>query len=263
MLKKALGATEDDTLVLVWGNRQDARTGALEIAIRAKEATIGIPSETRQALRDGTNGFERILPGPDRMYPDTDLPPRPIARPHLEMISKSVPRPFYEKVQWYRELGVPADVQVALSISPFSDLFALAVREWGIAPTLAAVILIQFPKRVTRLIGKRVVFSEQSMRELLLALREKRLSREGVLPVMVGIASGHGFSRQSLPPQCTEAELSQAIEDSINEVSGMEVRHPEKYQEILMGSLMQRVRGRTEGARVAERLTRQTSEVRR
>ena len=55
-----------------------------EIIIRAKEATIGVPSETRQALRDGTNGFERILPGADRMYPDTDLPPTRITEDRLK-----------------------------------------------------------------------------------------------------------------------------------------------------------------------------------
>ncbi|HCV41854.1 MAG TPA: Glu-tRNA(Gln) amidotransferase GatDE subunit E, partial [Bacteroidetes bacterium] len=71
-VKKTTGATDNDTVVIVWGDKQDAESGAREIAIRAKEATVGIPSETRQALRDGTNGFERILPGPDRMYPDTD-----------------------------------------------------------------------------------------------------------------------------------------------------------------------------------------------
>ena len=50
VLKKALSATEDDTLVLVWGNTIDATSGASEIAVRAKEATLGVPSETRQAL---------------------------------------------------------------------------------------------------------------------------------------------------------------------------------------------------------------------
>ena len=68
---------------------EDAETAAREIVIRARDAVAGVPGETRQALDDGTNGFERILPGADRMYPDTDLPPigiptsdsRPCRRP--------------------------------------------------------------------------------------------------------------------------------------------------------------------------------------
>ncbi len=77
-IRKALNAENGDCIVLVWGNEQDTATAVNEIIIRAKEAAIGIPSETRQALRDGTNGFERILPGADRMYPDTDLPPQSV-----------------------------------------------------------------------------------------------------------------------------------------------------------------------------------------
>ncbi len=64
-LRKTTGASDDDALVVVWGSAQDAATGTSEIVIRAREATVGVPSETRQALRDGTNGFERILPGPE------------------------------------------------------------------------------------------------------------------------------------------------------------------------------------------------------
>ena len=77
-VKKFTNAVDDDTMVIVWGSEEDVQTAVNEIIIRAKEATIGIPSETRQALSDGTNGFERILPGADRMYPDTDLPPKKI-----------------------------------------------------------------------------------------------------------------------------------------------------------------------------------------
>ena len=82
-VRKAVKATRDDTVVVVWGSRDDAKTGTQEIAIRAREAATGIPSETRQALPDGTNGFERILPGPDRMYPDTDLPPKQVTEDRL------------------------------------------------------------------------------------------------------------------------------------------------------------------------------------
>ncbi len=94
-IRKAVHATSRDGLVLVWGDEQDVRTAVQEIIIRAKEATVGVPSETRQALADGTNGFERILPGPERMYPDTDLPPIKISEEELEELSRDVPPPVW------------------------------------------------------------------------------------------------------------------------------------------------------------------------
>ena len=261
MLKKAVSATEDDTLVLVWGNTVDAKSGAAEIAIRAKEATIGVPSETRQALRDGTNGFERILPGPDRMYPDTDLPPRRITREHLKNISTKVPRPFYENIRWYDELGIPDDVKDPLSISPYSMLFESAVKRWGVQPTLASVALIQLPKRVARRLGRHVSFSSHSMKEVLLALRDHALAREGILPALREMASGREFTQDSLPPPCTDAELDETVKKSLMVLSRTRVRHPEKKMELLMGLIMNALRGRIDGHIVATRIAGMSAEV--
>ena len=262
VLKKALSATEDDTLVLVWGNTIDATSGASEIAVRAKEATLGVPSETRQALRDGTNGFERILPGPDRMYPDTDLPPRRITREHLKDISAKVPRPFYENIRWYNELGIPNDVKDPLSISPYSALFESAVKRWNVQPTLASVALIQFPKRIARALGRCVTFPAHSMKELLLALKDHTLTREGILPALREIASGREFTRDSLPPLCSEEEFVEALNKSLSVISRTKIRRPEKKSEVLMGLIMNDLRGRIEGHVVATRIASISAEVR-
>jgi len=255
MLKKAVGATEDDTIVVVWGNKQDAATGASEIIIRAREATIGIPSETRQALRDGTNGFERILPGPDRMYPDTDLPPRRITREHLERIKKEVPRPFWENERWYRDLGIPPDVVAPLSISPYAGLFETAVKEWQLSAIMTAVTLIQLPKRVEKKLRHGVNFPIETMREILLAYRDGALVRGGILPAMMMVGAGGTFSRQSLPPVCSDGELSTAIEQSAAELESLELINPEKESDVLMGLVMDKLRGRIDGSLVAARVT--------
>ncbi len=254
-VKKTIGATEDDTVVIVWGNARDAKTGAAEIVIRAREAAIGIPSETRQALHDGTNGFERILPGPNRMYPDTDLPPRRITREHLARIAEHVPIPFWEDERWYRDLALPGELIPPLCISPFAALFKTAVREWHLPPTLTAVTLIQYPKRIARKRRQPVRFSEDTMREILLAYRDGILAREGFLPLLLQAASGSRISRSALRGPCTDAELSAAIAEAKAEVSARKLHHPEKRPAVLLGIVMQKIRGRTGGAEVARRLT--------
>jgi glutamyl-tRNA(Gln) amidotransferase subunit E len=254
MLKKAANATEDDTLVLVWGNTVDAKAGALEITLRSKEATMGVPSETRQALRDGTNGFERILPGPDRMYPDTDLPPKRITREHLKTINQNVPHPYFENIRWYNELGIPEDVKRPLSISPYLAIFDSAVRQLQLSPTLASVALIQMPKRVARQLRQRLSYPAQTMNEILLALRDRQLTREGIVPLLRSLASGKSFTRDSLPSACTVAELNETVRSCSAALSKMTIRHPEKKQEILMGLVMNRVRGRIDGPTVAAKV---------
>ncbi|MBU1676256.1 Glu-tRNA(Gln) amidotransferase subunit GatE, partial [bacterium] len=85
-------------VIIVWGPERDVRTAASEILIRARDAVEGVPSETRQSLPDDTNGFERILPGPSRMYPDTDLPPVVLTRDRVAALGATPPEPPWERL---------------------------------------------------------------------------------------------------------------------------------------------------------------------
>jgi glutamyl-tRNA(Gln) amidotransferase subunit E len=260
-LRRTLGATEDDTIVLVWGHKQDVTTGSSEIALRAKEATIGVPSETRQALADGTNGFERILPGPDRMYPDTDLPPIRITLERLDRIRAHVPEPVWERERWYRELGIPADCIEPLSISPFAPLFARAVRDWSVNATAVAVILIQLPKRVARITGMTYPFTRDQMSEVVRAFRDGTLAREGVIGTLAAIAGGTPFTHDAALAPCTPKELEAIIHESSVALQ-QNLRKPDRRKDALMGMIMNRVRGRVPGRAVAELIEREWKEVR-
>ena len=252
ILKRSVGASGGDTIVIVWGPGQDDKTGAAEVLIRAREATIGIPSETRQALRDGTNGFERILPGPNRMYPDTDLPPRAISEGHRSQIKATLPRPYWEIETWYHEIGVPADVVTPLALSPFAGLFETAVKEWHISPTLAAVLLIQLPKRVHKNLRRNIHFSVETMKDILLAHKDGILPRGGFFPALLDVAAGNAFSRESLPGRCSIDELGAIITQTAIEVSTMALHNPVQAATVHMGAVMNKVRRRIEGSIVAQ-----------
>ena len=73
-VRARLHCNPEDAVVVVWGPEEDTVTAADEIRLRYVDAIDGIPNETRQPFADGSTDFERILPGPDRMYPDTDSP---------------------------------------------------------------------------------------------------------------------------------------------------------------------------------------------
>jgi glutamyl-tRNA(Gln) amidotransferase subunit E len=106
-IRAATGATDTDGLVVVWGPERDTRTAADEIRIRYAEATDGVPNETRQPFADGSTDFERILPGPDRMYPDTDSPPTRVRRERVERLRASLPDRPWEREVRYGAVGVP------------------------------------------------------------------------------------------------------------------------------------------------------------
>jgi glutamyl-tRNA(Gln) amidotransferase subunit E len=109
-LRAAARCEEKDALVVVWGPERDVHTAADEIRLRYVDATEGVPNETRQPFADGSTDFERILPGPDRMYPDTDSPPTRVTRERVDRLRASLPERPWEREARYVAAGVPVPV---------------------------------------------------------------------------------------------------------------------------------------------------------
>jgi glutamyl-tRNA(Gln) amidotransferase subunit E len=114
--------TEKDAAVIVWGPEADTATACNEIRDRIIEAVNGVPHETRQHLRDGLTDFERILPGADRMYPDTDHPPLRISHERVEKIKSSLPEKTIDVENRFRSYGLPHDCIERLALSSYKTL---------------------------------------------------------------------------------------------------------------------------------------------
>jgi glutamyl-tRNA(Gln) amidotransferase subunit E len=250
-VKKLANASDDDTMVLVWGEREDAATGANEVVIRAREAAVGIPSETRQALGDGTNGFERILPGADRMYPDTDLPPRRITEERLERIRATLPSDYWSRESAYRAQGVPEDLVRPLSVSPHAGLFEELTGSSGVSPVFASVVIIRMAKELRRAGHATGALNGEVLRRVLIAHASGRLAKEGVVHVLKAACKAGRLDDQFIPVPCTEAEARTAVTTALAGLEGEEVRQPHRRRDLVMGRVMPELRGRMDGARVA------------
>jgi Glu-tRNA(Gln) amidotransferase subunit E-like FAD-binding protein len=86
------------------------------------------------------------------------------------------------------------------------------------------------------------------------ALRDRLITREGLLPVLVAEAMGRSFSRDALPSMCPDRELTEIIDRCTAVLSTHPPRDPEQSKTVLMGKVMNQVRGRTEGRVVAQRI---------
>lgn len=130
-----------DVVIVLFGEEEDTKTGIEEIRIRAEESTIGVPFETRQPLEDLTTDFERILPGPDRMYPDTDSPPTKISSELINQISKNLPENPINLEKKYLKLGLPKHWAYELSISKYRIYFEEFLKE-KINPKVAGRLFV-------------------------------------------------------------------------------------------------------------------------
>lgn len=253
-IKKFSNAGEEDTLIIVWGNSDDSEMAVNEIIIRAKESTIGIPSETRQALSDGTNGFERILPGADRMYPDTDLPPKKINSETLKRIKSNLPEQFWKRIEWYKQLGIPKDTINELSFSEYAETFKQAVNEWKVNPTTAAVFLIQFPKRLKKLGSVTEWITNEMMSDILKAYSEGKITKDNLLYTLKTSIELGTFTEEILLSELSESELISEINSEKKKIKSHTLRNEEKVKEVLMGLLIDQFRGRISASLIAEKI---------
>jgi Glu-tRNA(Gln) amidotransferase subunit E-like FAD-binding protein len=130
-ISRALDCDPDDAVVIVWGPDRDTETAVEEIRLRYIDAINGVPHETRQPFEDGSTDFERILPGPDRMYPDTDLPPQAITRERVAQLHTGLPEAPWSRESRYTAAGVPAPVIHFLIRRGHARLVDLVVEETG------------------------------------------------------------------------------------------------------------------------------------
>ncbi|MFW6181500.1 MAG: hypothetical protein ACOC8N_07110, partial [Spirochaetota bacterium] len=115
----------------------------------ANRAAVEKTLETRQALPGGETDFERILPGPDRMYPDTDTPPQPVEPDRLERIRRDLPLAPEAWRERYQGL-VGGELVDQLIDRDLITLFDQVVRASGAEPRLAAGTLLNARKEVLK-----------------------------------------------------------------------------------------------------------------
>lgn len=108
-LSELLGAKQTDTILLIWGPEVDIPTAIETIDERCRMAFEGVPRETRKSFPDGTTIFERVLPGADRMYPDTDSAPIPLEESYIEKLKQNIPLDISDRFKQLRDWKIPED----------------------------------------------------------------------------------------------------------------------------------------------------------
>jgi len=256
-IRKSLHARPEDAIVVLWGTLEDLLTAIWELLDRAREALKGVPSETRQPFPDGTTGFERILPGPERMYPDTDTPPLPIPDAWVASVASGDGLQPWEREERLRAWGLPDARICRLMESPWLDLFdELCPREPGTARRLASACEKRLPMHRRRS-GLRSTPTAARLRPLVEALDDGAVRPEATEII---------FDRLILEPSRSAAEIVGAFAIDGAEESGLKEmvdqvarrrsevlsREPDSVLRWAMGQVMPTLVGRMDPRRVRE-----------
>mgnify|MGYP006282387085 CR=1 FL=1 len=127
-------ASDDDALMLLWGPEDDIPTALETVEERIQLALEGVPNETRKSFPDGTTIFERVLPGKDRMYPDTDSAPIPLKDDTIEEIRSRLPESVADRIKKMSKWGIPEDTYKYILSKNLYPLIVSISNDFGFEP---------------------------------------------------------------------------------------------------------------------------------
>ncbi|MDR4987459.1 MAG: Glu-tRNA(Gln) amidotransferase subunit GatE [Bacteroidales bacterium] len=183
-LRKILGSKTDDAVLFCWGPEEDMPTALDTIDERCRWAFAGVPNETRKSFQDGTTVFERVLPGADRMYPDTDSKPIPLRDEDILRLGKNLPLTTIEAYHQMKKWGIPEDTYTYILRNNLFPVIKRMVDELNEDPVFAGTLFGHRMKFVEGHYDRAPDFSYNRIADLLKALKERKLDRDLIKPML-------------------------------------------------------------------------------
>lgn len=129
-----LKPSENDAQLIIRGPEEDIKTALETIEERCRLAFAGVPPETRKSFENGTTIFERVLPGADRMYPDTDSAPIPLENDLIDLLGKNQPEEVIARYKRLKDWKIPEDCFTYVFRKNLFPLIERIVMELDLSP---------------------------------------------------------------------------------------------------------------------------------
>jgi len=184
---KLLKSKANDAQIVFWALQEDVQTACETIEERCRIAFEGVPNETRKALKDGTTIFERVLPGADRMYPDTDSAPIPIEDEYIEKLRKKLPVDLFKRLKQLKKWQVPDDCYHYILRNNLVPEIERINIDFKIKPKYIATTFAHMLKHIEGQLIPDVPFPYTKVYDMFKFIIEKKLSFDiikSILPVI-------------------------------------------------------------------------------
>jgi glutamyl-tRNA(Gln) amidotransferase subunit E len=179
-----LEAGEKDAQILFWTPEEDLKTAVETITERCQLAFTGVPNETRKSLPNGTTLFERVLPGPDRMYPDTDSAPISIPDEVIEEARKHLPVDLKERLNQLAGWNVPLDAYTYILRNNLMPVLEQMAADYELKPKFLALI---YAHTLKSLQGRDPLpFCNERIEDMLKFIKKRKLTLD-ILPAMLKV----------------------------------------------------------------------------
>lgn len=147
-LKALFNSNDNDAMIIFWAPEDDVKTAIETIDERCRMAYAGVPQETRKSFSDGTTIFERVLPGADRMYPDTDSKPIPLEEEYIETLRKKLPTEVITRYNQMKTWGIPEDTYTFILKKNLFLLIERIISDLKMSPVFVGTFFGHYMKYV-------------------------------------------------------------------------------------------------------------------
>jgi glutamyl-tRNA(Gln) amidotransferase subunit E len=265
-IARTLAVEKDDAFVLVADQEPKGRKALEEVLRRANSSLVGVPPETRDPRPDGTTVYSRPLPGRARMYPETDVPPIRITKERRDRLRAKLPEmPEVRVDRIASSYRIPRQQAVQLLEDGLDGEFEALASEFGGPQVIANALTYQFSEirregidvdalPLDRLQGLFRLFREGAFAKEAIPSLLRHMAREGSDAGAALAALGLGA--------LTDAQVDAVLDEIVAAHEPMIRERGEKALAPLMGTAMERLRGKADGRLVNEKLRQRLAAMR-
>ena len=265
-LRDFLGMNGEFDAFAICAAKEKKAKDALEMAvIRANEALVGVPEETRDPLPDGTSKYSRPLPGAARMYPETDVPPITITAERMQNVRDNLPElPEEMEKRLVSQYGINAQQAKQVVREDKIDMFEALASMEGMSSVAASTLLYTFSELEAADVDTSKL-DQARMTELFGMLIEGAFAKEALPAILKEMAVSGAKPKDALSKLGLEAvDESEAVAIIAGIVAeradfvkskGMGAVGP------LMGLVMGALKGKLDGKRVSDILSQEIKKI--
>ena len=264
-VRSLLVAGANDAVIMVTGPQDRAEKAMQAVLVRAREALVFVPEETRRALPDGCSEYMRPLPGSARMYPETDVPSVVITDDMLRQLK--LPELFLERAQRFeRTLGLNAELARVMAASPAYQLFEEIVAEYKVPPSVVVRTLETIPIELARENFPVSNLTDQHFRDCFALVAGSQVAKEGLVALLRALAENPEICASEAAKAAglagvDEAGVQSAIHAIVAGKADLVKAKGERAAGPLMGLVMKELRGKADGAIVSAILKKEIQNI--
>ena len=255
-VKKYLKLVDGDGFLIIAGEDTKLDYAINSIINRIKDATQGVPAETRGATQDGETIFLRPRPGASRMYPETDIPSISVLPEEIKLAKENIPKSWNDSIaEIQQKYSLNSQLSEQIFDSEYLELFEKICKNKKNSPNFVASILCSSITNLQRKGFDAILLKPEHIIESFELLASDKIPKESLEIIFESIMSGKS-ENVSIAIQSTdvssmgEDELNDILDKIIQNNMDLVKERGENALVTLMGIVMKEVRGKASGKMV-------------